>query len=815
MARKEYKVQANNFTGGLITEASPLSFPENSCLDILNMDINVDGSVERRKALQLEADAAVVETSVVSTNYENYVVSHIWKDAGTSGQNIVALKFDSTIKFFLETDSLSDNYLGEVDLEEYTTADVDILDLYEAVVSMTSIRGTLVVSGDIISTFYVEYVPTATPKFTTVPFTLFFRDLDGVDDELPVTKRPATLSDAHRYNLYNQGWDQTKIDDYKACVGCGELYPSNADIWSAGRDADNLFDPAEMDKIDFGNSPAPKGRFVLPVFSQEAGFNFGESDTVAISSVESDNFGSACRLEITTDTAHGLASGDYVIITNSSITCDGETYTIDGYYSVAVIGNVRFRITTGFSLSCCDTVTEASGTVYLNAVPRTGGFTTVRRPTALATYAGRVFYAGIRRQELTDKIFFSQIVSSPSRIGLCMQDNDPTSEIDPDIVATDGGVITIPSLGQVLCMKEMQTSLVVFTTAGVWEIKGEGDNFFNATGYSVRKITSTPALNAKSVVDVEGTLMFLGEDGIYVMQVNEVSMMLTAQNISDPAIKTYYLENIASCRCDVTGAYDYKNKKVIWAHGIPEADAEEEGEIQTQPALLPKRLLLSNALIFDLRTQSFTKYAFPFSWAELVGDDPDPNLRLRHLFAVRNVDADTPAIKWLCIYNRPSPLGNTLAFLEQRKDKADGFEDFNSSEVLSYVYTGHATLEDIGVKKTARQLILHMKRTEEGFTIDGETYTPIHPSSAKVRIAWDFTTDEASNKWQPEFQGYRYRQLSTPSGTGPIHVGYDVITTKTKLRGTGRAFSMRFQSEEGKDMNILGWSITGSAEGNE
>jgi len=38
--------------------------------------------------------------------------------------------------------------------------------------------------------------------------------------------------------------------------------------------------------------------------------------------------------------------------------------------------------------------------------------------------------------------------------------------------------------------------------------------------------------------------------------------------------------------------------------------------------------------------------------------------------------------------------------------------------------------------------------------------------------------------------------------------GYEVLTTKSKLRGYGRALSLYIQSESGKDMHLLGWGVS-------
>lgn len=74
------------------------------------------------------------------------------------------------------------------------------------------------------------------------------------------------LTRAHLYNLNNQGWTNSIIQNYAISRG---RYPNNAQVWSAGRDANNNFSPAELDKLDFGETPAPKGSITLEILNHE------------------------------------------------------------------------------------------------------------------------------------------------------------------------------------------------------------------------------------------------------------------------------------------------------------------------------------------------------------------------------------------------------------------------------------------------------------------------------------------------------------------------------------------------------------------
>lgn len=417
----------------------------------------------------------------------------------------------------------------------------------------------------------------------------------------------------------------------------------------------------------------------------------------------------------------------------------------------------------------------------------TGGFNvTDVRPTCVAFFAGRVFYAGFSGAFLTDKVFFSQILTTRDKAEKCYQDADPTSEELSDLVDTDGGEISIAGMGQVSRMMPVGMSLVVFASNGIWEIMGESDNFFRATGYMTRNITSVPVQSPKSVVEVEGVVFFWGEDGIYLLQPNDVTGALNATSITEQSIKSFYNNLSSETRRNAVGCYDYKTKKIIWLYNDRE----------------PFSKFYNKALVFDLQIGGFTKYVF---------SEQNEGIELAHAVQVRNISKDIPAIKYMYV----SKDGDKGQFTFLSLDK-NGFNDLNFPEQPSQLITGHATAGDIGVKKNAKQMILHFNRTETGFEQQGDQLLPLNPSSCKVRVTWDFTNDPASNKWGAEFQGYRYRSLYTPTGPDDdFNTGYEVVSTKTKIRGTGRALSVHFNSEEGKDMQLLGWSIIGDAEQNE
>lgn len=770
MPRQQSKVQTASFVGGFVTEASPLTFPENSALDIQNMNINQNGSVSRRKGITLEENHSEFAYSVgVAHDYECFS----WRNvAGQSGINFIAAKAGRYVLFYEEGENLSGGKASfQIDLNSYKVTDATTANVTANRVDMSYGKGYLFIVGKYTEPLVVEY-DVDTNNISVLSFSLRIRDFDGVEDNLSPSERPSTLSSEHLYNLLNQGWSVERINAYQLHAG---VYPSNADIWSAGRDANNNFSPAEMNKINFGNSLAPRGAFLTNAFNTSQSFSAPNRIPVSNTNLSTNTF--------TMSEDHGLSVSDTFNIIGSSGTYDDEGLTRtddwDGVYTVDTV--VNSTTVTVSSIPTLATTVTKNGSAEVGDISNPEGRISKWRVETVAFFAGRAFYAGVDSDYLADTVFFSQIITNKRKIGYCYQDADPTSDEISDLIDTDGGEVTITGLGKVTKMVPVQRSLLVFSENGIWEIAGGGEGYFRATEYSVRRITNIPCLSPKSVVEAEGVVFLFAQDGIYLIKENEISGLLSAESISDTTVKKYYLSLRDTCRRNAASIYDSRDKKIYWL-------------FNTRGTGCPKQF--DSALVFDLRVGAFYKHSFAIGSNYLVG-----------VCVVRDVSSASLNVKYFTVLNDTHLSFSSLT--------DESFEDWGVDSE-AFVITGHATLGDIGVKKQARQLILHMLRTETGFEMDGTSLVATNPSSCKVRITWDWSNDSTSNKWGPEFQGYRYRQLYTPTGVeDTFNTGYEVITTKTKLRGTGRAMSLRFFSDPEKDMVILGWSIAGDAETHE
>lgn len=127
----------------------------------------------------------------------------------------------------------------------------------------------------------------------------------------------------------------------------------------------------------------------------------------------------------------------------------------------------------------------------------------------------------------------------------------------------------------------------------------------------------------------------------------------------------------------------------------------------------------------------------------------------------------------------------------------------------SYLVTGYDIFGEILRKKQVPYILFYFDRTEDGFTEVGGTLQIDNPSSCLVQAQWNWTNSANSGKWGTPFQAYRLLRNYIPSGpSDTFDYGDRVIVTKNKLRGSGRALSLKIYSEAGKDMKLLGWAMT-------
>jgi hypothetical protein len=202
-----------------------------------------------------------------------------------------------------------------------------------------------------------------------------------------------------------------------------------------------------------------------------------------------------------------------------------------------------------------------------SGIPGIPVVTETSRPTAVAFGAGRVFYG------FKNKIFFSQLIRDDfTVVGKCYQVADPTAEKINDLVATDGGVITINEAGAVFSARTFENSIFFFFSNGCWGLGGSTvGSGFSATDFSVYKVTETAALSPRSILDVLGTPVWWAKDGIYILQGDPAKQGYTATNILLDKLQLFYNAIPPLSKLYATGAYDRLKKTITWIYNSNDA----------------------------------------------------------------------------------------------------------------------------------------------------------------------------------------------------------------------------------------------------
>lgn len=798
MARQTIVSEFNSFVGGLITEASPLTFPGNAALDITNFNIDKDGTISRRLGVDFEGGYAVVDSGVsADVTGEVAINTYTWSNAGGDPKaSIVAIQTGNVIKFFdSSSSSVTPNLIYT---HTFETTDVNIK------LSAAVVDGLFVVvgAGKEPSAFTYDG-----ENITVDTFQLKIRDVFGVEDfgmvtvaggspELFDLRTPANINlrpdanvaqDTHIYNLRNSTYALTRMvpegleieDPIKSfateqvAVNFDEVgntiyetqenqLPSNADSVTSALFADanesddritERFHPKVLRRSPRGNYESPLGYFIIDA------------------------------LERGTSRLAGVAALDLTKTTESQ----------DYQYNVT--------------------------TLPLDRTP--GGATSV------GEYAGRLWYAGFSGEvegsdsyspRMSSHILFSKLVGSNADLGTCHQIGDPTSKESPDLVDTDGGFIRLDEAFGINKLINIGSGLLVVAENGVWSISGGSDYGFTATAYKVSKVTNHGCLSPDSVVLVDNSLMYWGDDGIYQISANELGD-LTATNITTSTIQKVYEEVTDLKKTFVQGHFDTYDRKVRWIYHNLISPVEDTKELILDVALgafykheIPTTTSTAPNIVALVEVP-------PFKTGEVTDDVYNSGISVTNDSeqVVNTTTIDVEGLREL-LYLTVIDTSPTITYTLSKFSNGDFIDwltyDGVGIDAASIMVTGFNGAGNFQTYKQVPYISFHFEKTEDGFTTDelGDIY-PTHESSCLVQAQWEWANSSTSGRWGREFQAYRHKRAYVPAdASDTFDNGFSVVTTKNKLRGKGKVLSLQIKTEPLKDCKLLGWStMTGVA----
>jgi hypothetical protein len=757
--------RVNTFVGGFVSDASPLTFPENTSKVDINMRLSANGSRQRAFGIDFEDNYIEIDSNVVlDLEKETVTSSFRWENvSGDPEKNILCTQIGNKVSFFdFDKVSISRGLIGERVFSDAPTT---------SKFSFTSVDGLLVIADGTNLITIVTYNQNNTLSYRVD--TIRVRDFFGVEDKvsgqditngLGLIVRPTSLSEAHAYNLRNQsfaiprinGSDESTIDPIQAFRNAsGAGYPSNADTVTA-----HLYPDAndEQDRLSYryfardsvqnplGSMRAPQGYFIIDLL------NRGPS-RLSESSRNQNNYPSL---------------GFPISSIPADVTPGGAT----------VVG-------------------EFAGRVWF------GGF------------SGEVVNGDEKSPRLSSYIAFSRLVTNPTDITQCYQEGDPTTSESPDIIATDGGFIRISNAFGIKAMVNLGSDLLVGAANGWWRVSGGDNNGFSATDYMVSKITDRGIRGHSSVVEAEGALFYWADDGIYGLSKNQLGDW-EAQSITQNRIQTFYdsipIEDKDTC----FGTYDSFQKTVRWLYQNRLSERRQQKELVFSinlNAFYERHISNIGVSSLPITVANFRSNSFKLNEVVSIVTVDGEDVKVNGALVTNTIEARVGDVSlYESGYLTITQLTPTIKYTFSSYTDLE-FTDWKSVDGIgvdapSTLITGTSSGGDEIRFKQVPYIVTQMKRTEDGFDIDGdENWTPRNQSSCFLQGHWDWTGSMNSNKWTKPFQIYRYTRHYFPTSSESYDTGYDMIVTKNKIFGRGRSVALKFVSEPKKEMHIYGWSM--------
>lgn len=750
-----------SFVKGIITEASPLTFPENASIDEDNFVLKRDGSRARRLGIDYESLYALTPTGFTSDTIASTKVSfHYWTTTGgTSSFNIGVIRISNKLWFMdMTTQNPSGNLLNGGN--PLTITNLDKADLDASVLN----ANLIIVSDDLDSPIALTYNGT-TDTVSQESISLEVRDIWGVDDGLVIDNRPTSLSSLHAYNLRNQGWSKSiKTDDsYEAIRNYyneTSRYPSNSDNWTLGRNTNpsntnyELFQGKRMDRNSVGNSPAPKGAHIIDAF------NRGTSRTTQ-----------ANRPAET-------ASPSLFISNISGLPLDRE------------LGNIT-------------SIASYAGRIFYSGV------------------YSNITSSDDKSPNYSNYVFFTQIVTSNDKLGKCYQEADPTSATINDLVDSDGGTVAIPECNQIIKIASAENSLLIFGDNGVWELFGD-TNGFVATSFQVAKLSNNGVLGSRSIINVGNGFIYWSQAGIYTLTADQGTQRFRAENISLTSIQRLYLQIPEVGKKLAKGFYDEKENIIRWMYN-DESDYSESNYPNKYTKEIVYDITLGAFYKQSISSLS-SNSPYVCDYVKIPGFviSSESSDVIAGSDSVLVTSLDQVIVTEFFSENKSSEfsfLTVTDTSFTLSKYRSNTYTDWQTAgsgtgaNYSSYLVTGYELFDDLLRDKTVPYVTFYFNRTEDNFELNGSGNLVLDkPSSCLVQAQWNWADSATSGRWGTQFQAYRLLRNYIPSGPNTaFDYGDSVIVTKHKLRGHGKCLSLKIQSESGKAMDILGWGVTATA----
>ena len=750
MPKQGQRAEVNTFIQGLITEASPLNFPPNASKEEENFELFRDGTRRRRKGLQLENGKKfrAVPTSEVTTGDDfsspPAFSTYTWKAVGGDTNKNILVVQTGRKIHFFLLDQNSP-------ITENYINTIDVVGSVKTeMMSYADIEGKLIVSSKGGPVIVVTI--TAANAITADYPSLKIRDFWGIE----ITQDTNIENDVNKHPAIPGGTQIQLIGQLRY-----NLYNQS---WGIPR---RIAGGTVMDPVDYYSAD----QLTYPSMAESVATGLGYKAVEATAQPYEQMYPNRYKESL------GLAAN-----------------VSRGYFIIDVFNRGNSRKSAWLNNISNYPPMHVYDNAFVFPQDKTDSGVGV-----VATYAGRVFFSGFsgkvtdgdqRSPILNNYVLFSQVVKNAQDISKCYQEGDPTSRDGADIVDTDGGFIKVAGASEILGLRVINNALIVLASNGIWSISGGSDYGFTATNYKVTKLSEYGCTSSGSIVSQGDAVVYWGEEGIYNVAPDQYGT-IRVNSLSQTTIQTLYDNIPESSRKTVIGVYDALNKKVKWIY--------KQG---------PMFSIFANTkeLVLDFALSNFTintiKRLEANNLEVICPFAVNAYTELGYLVVGKNVK-----------YWVGSDLGTSVdlycgfSFAYYNNEKFLDWEEMDNVGVdaKAFMLTGSQIAADSAIHKQIPYVVMHFERTENVTDSDG---IPSNQSSCLVRFYWDWSATTDSNKVTALQQAYKYRKALFALPLSDYDNGFDVITSKLKVRGRGRAFALYLETEPKKDCHVLGWNLT-------
>lgn len=776
MVKPLQRSEIRSFTGGWVSDSNRLESPSDASRAEVNFDCNLDGSRSRRKGFEIEGLSSERPLSLSWSSIGLVHTNHFLWDApgGAIGMSILVVHVGPYLMFYdARASNTGNSHITTI--QAYSSLATSRIDL-------ASVQGFLIAVWGESSFMRISYDPVTRTISSSTNLRISIRDVFGVEEfdsryENDVNYR-GSLDTRHYYNLYNQGWaiprlpwlfgDQPLQDAVSLARATTPEVPSNSDVVWQGMD----FRTIGRESLGTPSTPEDPYGDQSFIYTTAEAFNRKLYQGTA-----SSKFPAAKGFFIIDAFARGLSRrfqwSDHV-----------TKYPQTGQ----LLGGGSF-------ISLPDDVTNAG-------------------PTCIAAHSGRIFYSGIldggvegrdkRSPDLSNYVFFSQVVKYASDLEKCYQEGDPTSRDGSDVIDTDGGFVRISGAVGIRRMVPLGHRLLVLASNGVWAIVGTEGGGFTATNFTVEKVSNFGCVAPSSVVVDGKSIYYWGQNAIYRLSPNQFGELEVA-DMTTQSLKQVYAGIFEFHKVRCSGTINKHTNVIHWIFSNNESSELDSQKITEFRYDINRNALYHMEFAYEPNTLPIVLGSFMMastSYFEVTGSTPPVGG-----FAPPNT------LQYWGIRKSISGFVNVFFGKYTDEDYRDWrlFTNGTGVDAKAIILTWDITGGDFSIDKQVVYFTMAFRNgTKSGST---PSFGNEKESSLLGRIQWDFSNGQQANRWGSIMQLFRKPRVYNVDPDNPTLDGSELIFTKTKLRGHGKSFCLYLETEPDKECHIYGWSVTATSNG--